>query len=110
MKRFPANNESKKFLEAAGWTVCVVEQTIPHAFIKRDAFGFGDLLAIHPQHGIMLVQVTAGAGRGNGNQRERKLRAEPRHITWLEAGGKIVIHNWIGKGSKRMLDIKLIMA
>lgn len=104
-KPFPANNESRKWLEARGWTVDTVEQTLPYGFIKRDCFGFADLLAFHPERGIVLVQSTAGAGRGNANKRLEKIRANPSHVGWLKSGGRIQVHNWLGEGKHRELEV-----
>ncbi len=109
-KKFPANNESKKHLEADGWVVEVVERWIPHCFITKDCFRFADLLAMHPDHGvIMLVQVTAGGSRSNGKARLKKVLAEPNHVFWLQAGGLIQVHNWIGKGNDRQLEIQSVV-
>ena len=47
-KPFAANREAVKILTEQGWTCSVVEQTIPYHFLKRDAFGFGDILAVSP--------------------------------------------------------------
>lgn len=90
-KPFAANNESRKMLEADGWTVGVVEQRIPHCFITRDLFGFADLVAMSPTRGIMAVQVTGG---GNGPSRIAKIRAEARAGIWLASNGRIQVHDW----------------
>jgi hypothetical protein len=90
-KPFAANNASRKKLESEGWTVSVTEQTIPRCFIKRDTYGFGDLLACSPGRGIMLVQATGG---GNGSTRIAKIRGEARHAIWLASGGRIQVHDW----------------
>lgn len=100
-KPFAASNASRKQLEADGWTVCVVEQRIPHCFITKDAFGFGDLLAIAPSRGIMLVQATGGTSTSNFHQRVAKIKQEPRAGIWLASGGRIQVHSWEGKGQKR---------
>jgi hypothetical protein len=34
------------------------------------------------------------------NARRKKIAAEPRALTWIEAGGLVVIHGW-EKGGKR---------
>ncbi len=97
-KPFAANRASINLLEAAGWTCFTVEQTIPHTFIKRDCFGFGDILAISPSRGIMLVQATGG---GNGSARAIKIRQEPRAAIWLACGGRIQVQDWVKiKGQK----------
>ncbi len=108
-KPFAANNASIKHMEAQGWTCTIVEQRIPHCFITRDAFGFGDILVCSPTRGIMLVQATGG---GNGSARAIKTRAEARHAIWLAAGGRIQIHDWRKRAgqSKRELMILEITA
>jgi hypothetical protein len=93
-KPFAASLASRKALEAVGWTVTVVEQRIPHCFITRDAYGFGDLLCCSPTRGIMLVQATGGCVSSNFNARVAKTLAEPRHAIWLASGGRIQIHSW----------------
>ena len=100
-KPFAANNASRKKLESEGWTVATVEQRIPHTFITRDAFGFGDLLCCSPTRGIMLVQVTGGKSTSNMHARIAKIKAESRHAIWLASGGRIQVHSWQGIGKKR---------
>jgi hypothetical protein len=90
-KPFAANLASRKMLEAEGWTVCTVEQTIPHTFIKRDFAGFADLVAFSPSRGILAVQATGG---GHLSNRATKTRLEPRSALWLASGGRIQIHDW----------------
>ena len=98
-KPFAANLASTKMLEADGWTVGKVEQTLPHCFIKRDLFGFADLIAISPTRGILAVQATGG---GNGPSRVKKIRLEPRAALWLASGGRIQVHDWVKvKDSKK---------
>lgn len=104
-KAFAANNASVKKLTGEGWTCSVTEQTIPHCFIKRDTYGFGDILCCSPTRGIMLVQATGGASTSNFHARVAKLKAEPRHAIWLASGGRIVVHSWEGKGSNRVCRV-----
>jgi hypothetical protein len=113
-------------LRKEGWTACVVEQHIrppntkgkkPEADFgfKRDAFGFGDILACNSfilsdedgvqvlrLNSIALVQTTTGA---NLAARITKILAEPRAKVWLVAGGRIIVHGWrkLGKAGKRKL-------
>lgn len=100
-KPFAANSASVKRLTAEGWCVGAVEQVIPHTFIKRDFFGFADLIAVSPTRGIMAVQVTGGESSSNALARIRKIKAEPRAGIWLAAGGRIQVHSWQGKGNER---------
>jgi hypothetical protein len=105
-KPFAANLASRKLLEADGWIVGTVEQTVRAGKVvfKRDLFGFADLLAISPtrkQH--MLVQSTAGDSMSNFNARVKKVNAEPLAALWLASGGRIQIHGWVRRKQKREL-------
>lgn len=91
MKTSPSSR-STQHLKTEGWFVARVEQTIPHTFIKRDAFGWADLLACHPEKGIALVQVTSGS---NLAARITKARTVAGPLTaFLLAGGKLLAHGW----------------
>jgi hypothetical protein len=107
-KPFAANLASTKHMEAEGWTVAAVEQVIPHTFIKRDFMGFADLIAASPTRGIMAIQATGGASTSNAAARVAKIKAEARAGIWLASGGRIQVHNWKGKGSKRELCVQEI--
>lgn len=97
---------STKYLRDRGWIVCRVEQTLhmpgkPWGN-KKDAFGFGDLLAARPgpeiqQAMIALVQVTS---TGNLMARWKKIAAEPLAQKWKEAGGNILLHGWSKRGPR----------
>ncbi len=104
-KPFAANNESRKALELDGWTVGIVEQTIPRTFIKRDFLGFADMIAVSPSRGIMAVQVTGG---GNGSTRAIKTRQEPRSAIWLASGGRIQVHDWVKRAGKKDRECRVL--
>lgn len=104
-KPFPANNASRKMLEADSWTVGVVEQTIPHTFIKRDFLGFADLVICSPTRGIAAVQVTGG---GNLAARAAKTRLEPRAAIWLASGGRIILHDWVKRAGQKQRECRIL--
>ena len=104
-KPFAANNEARKELESAGWTVAVVEKTIPRCFRKLDMFGFADLLAISPTRGFLAIQATGG---GNGPARVAKLREEPRHAIWLATGGRIQVWDYRKRAGQTKRDCVII--
>lgn len=104
-KNFAANNESRKMLEAAGWSVAVVEQRIPHCFITRDAFGFADLICCAPHRGILAVQVTGG---GNGPARIAKIRQEARAGIWLTAPARIQVHDWRKRAGQKTRECVIV--
>lgn len=100
-KPFAANRASIKKLEAEGWTCCTVEQRLPHCFITRDAYNFGDILACSPLRGIMLVQATGG---GNGPARIAKIKAEAKAGIWLASGGRIIVHDWRKRAGQKQRE------
>jgi hypothetical protein len=109
-KPFNANGASVKKLESDGWTCQIVEFRIPTTFITKDCFGFGDILAVSPSRGTMLIQATGG---GNGSTRIKKIRNEPKAGIWMACGNRIQVHDWIKvKGQKnrecRVYEINLI--
>src|SRR5204862_4275766 len=91
-------------LRADGWTVCLVERWIPasHAgyrgpIIRRDAFGFGDILAVHPLiKGALLVQSTTGS---NAAKRVNKILATKEARAWLASNNLIHVHGWAKRGA-----------
>ena len=94
---------SAEYLRKQGYIVCRVEQTIPHTFIKRDAFNLGDLLACHVEFpGALLVQSTGGGGSGKSNfyAHMRKALSIPELETWLMAGNRFVLHGWKWEGPR----------
>jgi hypothetical protein len=97
-KPFAATNATRKSMEALGFVVGIVEQTIPHTFIKRDFLGFADLIAASNTGGIIAIQVTGG---GNLAARRKKILAEPRARAWISAGGRIQIHDWVKRAGEK---------
>lgn len=95
-------------LEEQGWTCSVVEQVVPHCFIKRDCFGFADLLCCSPSRGIMLVQVTGGTSTSNFHSRVEKVKAEPRHAIWLASGGRIQVHSWEKRAGTKQRSCRIL--
>ena len=88
----PTNRTVHK-LRADGWgLVQTVEQTIPHTFIKRDLFGFGDVLAIRGDE-LLIVQVTVNMS--NLHARLRKMQMLPSVAYWLQSPNRrIEVHGW----------------
>ncbi len=70
--------------------MAITEKWNPFAKIRQDLFGFADLLAIKPGE-ILAVQTTTA---GHFADHRRKIITEPRHQSWLQAGGKIQLHGW----------------
>jgi len=80
-------------LRKSGWTVATVERWNAFAKIRQDLFGGIDILGIRPGE-TLGVQATT---KSNTSARVKKLLAEPRMKTWLEAGNLLEIWGWDGK-------------
>ena len=90
-------SRSLDLLRKDGWTACIVERY--NSFSKRynDLYGFIDVLAMCPRRGFLAVQTTSDS---NVTARLAKIAAEPRSLTWIEAGGRIVVHGWKKGGAR----------
>jgi hypothetical protein len=78
--------------------VDVVEKWIPGANIRRDLFGFIDVLAVDANGAVTGVQATSG---DNVAARVRKItESDKLHVLRL-AGWRIVVHGWRKNSSGR---------
>jgi carbonic anhydrase len=86
---------SLALLREAGYLAAVVATWVPRVQVRRDLFGFADLLAFHPQQRVfLLVQCTSNA---NVASRVHKVKQSPAAAAWLAAGGQIEVHGWAKK-------------
>jgi len=68
-----------------------VERWIPGARIRRDLFGFADLIAFNATD-VLLVQVTTGS---NTRAREKKILASEHARAWCEGETReLVVVGW----------------
>lgn len=82
-KKISVNKIVMDWMRAKGWYISLVEQTIPHTFIKRDLFGFVDMIAVgHGQ--IIGLQVTSNSG-GNLSARINKAQEQEAFETFVKA-------------------------
>ena len=91
---------TKKHLEGLGYRVDICERVIPYSFIKKDLFGFADLVAVGFGH-IAAVQTTT---MSNKSERLNKILALDDAKVWLDNGGKILLICWRqlkGKGRQK---------
>lgn len=77
-------------LKTNGVAYGVVEQTIPHTFIKRDFIGVIDIIACIGGK-IVGIQATSDS---NHAARRTKAEAEPRLVEWLRCGAVFQIWSW----------------
>jgi hypothetical protein len=83
-------------LRALGYRAQVVEQTIPHTFIKRDCFGV-DILALKPTMPILVIQTTSGS---NVAARIEKLHASGFTALWKSVGASLEVWGWAKQGPR----------
>ena|SRR3990167_843866 len=96
---------SLKELRKRGYMASVVEKFNPFVKVRQDLFGFGDILAVHPERKeFLIVQATTGDG-GNVAERIHKIEGNENAKRWKKAGGKISVWGWAkrGKVGKRKL-------
>lgn len=106
---------SLAYLKKQGWTVDVVERWIPGANVRRDLYGFGDLLALrlreikqpgmapwdHPE--ILIVQTTSYS---NMSARIRKI-TDSEHIALVRKCGIMVwVMGWRKVGRRWQVEVE----
>ena len=77
-----------------GFSACVVEKFIMQANIRKDAFGFGDILACKDagEHkGVWLIQASTGS---NHAARKKKAQGIAELGLWLRSGGRFAVVTW----------------
>jgi hypothetical protein len=80
------------YLRRAGYLADVVERFLPAVNRKRDCFGVGDVLAVHPAgRAVLLVQATTG---DHVADRLRRIQARPETPGLLKAGVGVEVWGW----------------
>lgn len=93
-----------KHLRDAGYQAQVVEHWVPGANVKRDLFGFIDVLGIHEETGeVLAVQTTSYS---NMASRARKIAESDKVATVRKAGWAIHIHGWRKVGNRWQVKVK----
>lgn len=94
-----------KHLRDAGYLAEVVERWIPGANIRRDLFGFVDVLAIRDGE-VLGVQATS---RDNVASRVSKIAEHPNVGQVRKAGIRLEVHGWgkmaSGRWELRCVDV-----
>lgn len=93
---------SKSFLEGRGYQVEVTEHWNPFARVRKDLFGFIDMLAIREGE-ILGVQTTS---RSNMSARIRKIAEHENVAAVRKAGIRIEVHGW-GKNKAGRWEVKV---
>lgn len=94
-KRVSHTKRTMDYCAARSIYACVVEKWIPNTSIRKDAFGFGDILAMDALHGAVLVQVCEDNGGGMSTH-VRKIQVECviEATAWLMRGNRIYVVGW----------------
>jgi hypothetical protein len=93
-----------ELLRNGGYFVEKVEQVVHGTFIKRDAFGFIDLMAIKAEcRGVLGVQVCASDRKADHVAKARLLEAI---WTFLRAGNRIQVHSWRKRRERHLVTRK----
>ena len=81
-----------------GMLAHVVEKWIPQTRQRKDAFGFGDVLATDGRKGALLIQATSGA---HVAERRAKIIGECADAAarWVAAGNHIQVWGWSKQGA-----------
>lgn len=89
-------------LRAEGWNAWIVEKWNPHAHVRVDLGGFGDVLAWAPGRGILAVQATSGS---NVSARLAKIAALDAAKSWVLSPARLEVWGWrkVGKRGERKL-------
>jgi len=81
-------------LRNQGYMAAMVERFNPHGGpfgVRQDLFGLFDIIAVHPEEGIIAIQCFTTAWTEHYNKFcEGHLEA----YNWLKAGGKIELWGW----------------
>ena len=97
-------SRSLKHLRDAGYLAQVVEHWVPGANVKRDLFGFIDVLCIHMDTGeVLAVQTTSYT---NMSARARKIAESDLVGTVRRAGWSIHVHGWRKVGNRWQVKVK----
>lgn len=82
-----------------GWPAQVVEKWVPQAKRRVDLFGFGDIVALDGEPGVLAIQATSDS---HVSDRVRKIREECTEAAdaWLALGNRIQVWGWGLKGKR----------
>jgi hypothetical protein len=83
-------------LRADGWTAEVVERWVPGVNVRRDLFGFVDVLALRGPD-TLAVQVTTAT---NVSAHIHKIEDAPTLAAVRAAGWSIEVHGWRKSGNR----------
>lgn len=106
VKRLNTENLSITHAKSMNWLIDKTERWIPYAKIKKDLFGFIDLLAIDPEYNIYGIQATSYS---NLNARVNKILTHENYERVKNSKIQITVWAWKKKVTKGRTEYKLIV-
>lgn len=92
-------------LRGDGWTVVEVVETFPkHAKVRRDLFGFIDILALRPGQTLAVQTTTAS----NMAARVTKIREHPNLAAVKAAGWYVQVDGWRMKDGRWVRRVQVM--
>lgn len=82
---------SLKLMREENYTCQVVEHWVPGAKVRRDLFGFIDILCLHPEGGVVAVQTTTSS---NMAARRQKILNHDNLPVVQAQGWRVELHGW----------------
>jgi len=102
VKQPQLKSRSMRWLEKQGYVVADTEKTIqwPGGMVKRDLFGFGDILAFKWNQGFPFAKVPLMVNATDETSVAHKItaiqtRPPPLLVKWLRVGYEAEIHGWL---------------
>ncbi|MBU0618597.1 MAG: hypothetical protein KKI02_12840 [Planctomycetes bacterium] len=108
MKGISYTQRTLRYLRELGIVCDMAERFLPYAGkfgVKKDLFGFIDIVALDPKYGIIGVQSTSG-GLHSAHKKKILEEANENALAWLKCGGVIWLLSWkkkkVVRGGKAM--------
>jgi len=98
VKQPQLKSRSMRWLEKQGYVVADTEKTIqwPGGMVKRDLFGFGDILAFRPGRDSTVLMVNATDETSVAHKITAVQTRPSKELTeWIHAGFEAQIHGWL---------------
>lgn len=106
MAGITTTQRSLKNLRERGYTPWIVEHWNVYAKIKRDLYGFLDIVAIKADRpGVLGIQTTTAS---NLSARINKAEGLPAFRVWVAAGNSVEFHGWLKKDGRWVAKIERI--
>ena len=90
-------------MREGGYVCGVTEHWNPHAHIRQDLFGFGDILCLGIDE-VIMIQTTSYS---NVSARVKKITEHENLAAVRKAGVRILVHGWFKNKSGRW-EVKVV--